>query len=144
PHLAELARKLAVEKEDGRVKLYVTWRALHARRDNPGLFSAGEYLAADVVGARAEHVCAFVRRHEGRVAVAAAPRLMTRLVPQAGDLPLGERVWEDTRLLLPGVEPGRRLRNAFTGEELVAGEQEGRAAVAAAEVFATFPVALLL
>jgi (1->4)-alpha-D-glucan 1-alpha-D-glucosylmutase len=144
PHLAELAQKLAVEKEDGRVKLYVTWRALHARRDNPGLFTTGEYLPADAVGSRQEHVCAFVRRREGRVAVAAAPRLMTRLVAQPGGPPLGAPVWEDTRLLLPNVEPGRRLRNVFTGEELVAAEQDGRASVAAAEVFASFPVALLV
>jgi (1->4)-alpha-D-glucan 1-alpha-D-glucosylmutase len=110
----------------------------------PGRVTEGEYLPADAPGARGEHVCSFVRRHAGRLAVAAAPRLVTRLVPQAGGLPLGRAAWEDTRLVLPGVEPGRRLRNIYTGEELVAGEQEGRAYVAAAELFATFPVALLL
>jgi maltooligosyltrehalose synthase len=68
---------------------------------------------------------------------------MTRLVPQ-GSLPLGAAVWNDTRLLLPGAEPGRRLRNLFTGEEVTAGEQDGRASVMAAEVFANFPVALLM
>jgi (1->4)-alpha-D-glucan 1-alpha-D-glucosylmutase len=144
PKLPEFARRLAQAPEDGRVKLYVTWRALHARRDNPGLFTAGDYLPAEVVGARAEHVCAFVRRRAGRCAVAAAPRLMTRLLPRAGDLPPGAAVWQETRLLLPGVEPGRRLRNVFTGEELAVGEHQGHAAVAAAEVFANFPVALLV
>ncbi|HEX5270677.1 MAG TPA: malto-oligosyltrehalose synthase, partial [Gemmataceae bacterium] len=139
---AEFARGLAAAPEDGRVKMYVTWRSLHARRDNPGLFTTGEYLPAEVVGPRADHVCAFVRRREGRLAVAAAPRLMTRLVGE-GDLPLGA-VWDDTRLLLPGVEPGRRLKNLFTGEELTAGEHDGRTSVAAAEVFASFPVALLM
>jgi (1->4)-alpha-D-glucan 1-alpha-D-glucosylmutase len=139
--LAEFARGLALTPEDGRVKMYVTWRALRARRDNPGLFTTGEYLPAEVVGSRRDHVCAFARRHEGRLAVAAAPRLMTRLVPEAGGPPLGAAVWGDTRLLLPGVEPGRRLRNLFTGEELTAGEG---ASVPAAEVFANFPVALLM
>jgi (1->4)-alpha-D-glucan 1-alpha-D-glucosylmutase len=144
PGLAEFARSLTAEKEDGRVKMYVTWRALHARRDNPGLFTAGEYLPVDVVGPRRDHVCAFVRRQNGALAVAAAPRLMTRLVPEVGGLPVGAAVWEDTRLLLPGAEPGRRLRNVFTGEEVVPAEYEGQAAVAAAEVFANFPVVLLL
>ena len=124
--------------------MYVTWRALHARRDNPGLFTAGEYLPVDVVGPRRDHVCAFVRRQNGALAVAATPRLMTRLVPEVGGLPVGAAVWEDTRLLLPGAEPGRRLRNVFTGEEVVPAEYEGQAAVAAAEVFANFPVVLLL
>jgi (1->4)-alpha-D-glucan 1-alpha-D-glucosylmutase len=142
--LAEFARRLALEKEDGRVKLYVTWRALQARREHHGLFTRGEYLPADVIGERREHICAFVRRQNGVVAVAAAPRLMTHLVPNMGELPLGGAVWQDTRLLLPGTEPGRRLRNMLTGEELVAGEHEGLAALMAADVFASVPVALLL
>jgi (1->4)-alpha-D-glucan 1-alpha-D-glucosylmutase len=143
-NLAEFARRLAETKEDGRVKLYVTWRALHARRDHPGLFTTGDYLPAEAVGSRGDHVCAFVRRAEGAVAVAAAPRLMTRLVAQTGELPVGAAVWEDTQLLLPGVEPGRRLRNVFTGEEVVVREREGKSMVAAADVFANFPVALML
>jgi (1->4)-alpha-D-glucan 1-alpha-D-glucosylmutase len=85
-----------------------------------------------------------VRRRDRHLAVAAAPRLLTHLVPEAGDLPLGPAVWQDTRLLLPGVEPGRRLRNVMTGEELTPGEHEGQAIVTAAQVFANFPVALLL
>jgi (1->4)-alpha-D-glucan 1-alpha-D-glucosylmutase len=144
PRLVELIRDLVAAPQDGRVKMYVTWRSLRARRDNPGLFTTGEYLPADVTGSRRDHFCAFVRRHDGRLAVAAAPRLMTSLAPQAGGLPLGVSVWEDTRLLLPGVEPGRRLRNLFTGEELTAGGEDGRAFVTAAEVFANFPVALLM
>jgi (1->4)-alpha-D-glucan 1-alpha-D-glucosylmutase len=142
--LTQFARQLAAEKEDGRVKLYVTWRALHARRDQPGLFTVGDYLPIEATGVRREHVCAFVRRHNEHVAMVAAPRLMTRLVPEFGDLPLGEAVWQDTRVPLPGIEPGRRLRNVFTGEEVMAAEHEGRASVRAAEAFAHFPVALLL
>jgi len=142
--LAAWARQLAAAKEDGRVKLYVTWRALSARRANPGLFTTGDYLPAAVIGRAADHVCAFVRQHAGRVSVAAAPRLLTHLVPQVGDLPLGAAVWNDTRLLLPGVAPGQRLRNLFTGEQVTAVEDEGQAAVRVAEVFASFPVALLV
>ncbi len=144
PQLVEFARKLAANPEDGRVKLYATWRTLHARRDNPGLFTTGEYLPADATGSRRDHICAFVRRREGRLAVVAAPRLITGLVQQTSDLPVGAAVWEDTRLLLPGVEPGRRLRNLFTGEELTAGDEAGQASVTAGEVFANFPVALLM
>jgi (1->4)-alpha-D-glucan 1-alpha-D-glucosylmutase len=144
PGLAEFARRLTVEKENGRVKLYVTWRALQARREHRGLFTRGEYLPADVIGERREHIGAFVRRQNGVVAVAAAPRLMTHLVPNMSELPLGGAVWQDTRLLLPGIEPGRRLRDVLTGEELLAGEHEGQAALMAADVLASFPVALLL
>ena len=144
PRLAEHAWALAAAKEDGRVKLYVTWRALTCRRDHPGLFGEGDYLPADTGGSRREHVVAFARRREGRCAVVAVPRLMTRLVAKAGDLPLGPAAWEDTWLTTAGVTPGARLRNVFTGETLTAGERHGLASFAAAEVFAHFPVALMV
>ena len=46
-------------------------------------------------------------------------------------------------LPLPGVTPGERLRNVFTGEEIEARSHEGGAAMPLDEVLAHFPVALL-
>ena len=43
-----LARELLGAKEDGRVKLYVTWQALTCRREYRGLFSVGEYMPIEV------------------------------------------------------------------------------------------------
>ncbi len=54
--LRELARELIAAKEDGRVKLYVTHRALQCRRDNPGLFADGTYLRWSR-GERGETTC---------------------------------------------------------------------------------------
>jgi (1->4)-alpha-D-glucan 1-alpha-D-glucosylmutase len=142
--LPGLARELAAAKEDGRVKLYVTSTALRCRTEFPGLFAEGEYLPAEAAGLRQDHVFGFVRRQGNTWAVVAVPRLLTRLVPGVGELPLGPDVWQETALLLPGVEPGLRLRNVFTGEGLVVGEHQGRASLPMAEVFADFPVALFL
>src|SRR5207302_5606337 len=47
PRLPELARELTATKEDGRIKLYVTYRSLHCRREQPALFTTGEYLSAE-------------------------------------------------------------------------------------------------
>jgi (1->4)-alpha-D-glucan 1-alpha-D-glucosylmutase len=137
-----LARELVEARADGRVKLYLLSRALRCRRDHPGLFSEGEYLPAAAAGAHAESVCGFVRRRGPAQAVAAAPRLLTRVV-RPDELPLGP-VWGDGALLLPEVAPESRWWNAFTGEILSAKEQDGRAALPLAEVFANFPAALLL
>jgi (1->4)-alpha-D-glucan 1-alpha-D-glucosylmutase len=142
--LVDLARDLLDTRQDGRIKLYVTCRALRCRRDHPGLFSTGEYLPAEVLGSRAEHVCAFVRRWERRCAVAAVPRLVARLLAGETGFPLGADVWQDTRLLLPGLVPRQRLRNIFTEEVHRASERQGQASLAAADVFAHFPVALLV
>jgi (1->4)-alpha-D-glucan 1-alpha-D-glucosylmutase len=142
--LAGLARELIRHKTDGRVKLYVTWRALRCRRARPGLFSMGEYLPGEAVGAAREQAFGFARRLGGRWAVTAAPRLLRGLKLDAEGLPLGRGVWGDTRLLLNGVDPGVRWRNVFTGEEATLGDHEGKPSLALGEAFAHFPVALLV
>src|SRR5439155_30714 len=131
--LRDLARSLLDARHDGRVKLYLSYRALHCRRDHPGLFSAGEYLPLEITGDRAKHLFAFARRSGEQWAVVAVPRLLTRLVPDGRQPPLGE-VWQDTRVILPPIEPGLRWRNAFTGEVLSAAEHEGRLSLAATEL----------
>ena len=77
-------------------------------------------------------------------AVVAVPRLVAGLAPDPSRPPLGLEVWQDTRLILPGVDPGTRWRHAFTGEILVAEDRDGQPSLAAADVFAHFPVALLI
>jgi (1->4)-alpha-D-glucan 1-alpha-D-glucosylmutase len=141
---ANLARELTATKEDGRIKLFVTYRTLRCRRDHAGLFSVGEYLPAETSGTHGDNVCAFVRRWEGRCAMVAAPRLLTRLPTEVGQAPLGEGVWGDTMLLLAGVRSRQRLQNLYTGEILTPAPAQGMAALPAAEVFRDFPVALLL
>ena len=141
--LRDVARQLVTDKQDGRIKLYVTYRSLRCRRDHPGLFSAGEYWALTSAGERAEHVFAFARRAGETLAIVAVPRLLTRLVPDATQPPLGPEVWRDTRLELTGVE-GVDWQNIFTGEAVVPTRHLGRLSLAAADIFQDFPVALLL
>ncbi len=138
PH-DDLARELTRHVEAGRIKLYVTHRALLCRRQHPGLFSEGEYHAADAQGSRADNVIAFVRRAGGISALVAAPRLVTRL---GSAMPLGEDAWQDT--LVPVSGPARRFRDAFSGAILTADERDGQAWFRAADLFARFPVALLV
>ncbi len=141
--LRELARGLVAAKEDGRVKLFVTWRSLQCRRERPGLFSAGEYIPLAAVGAQAVHLFAFARRAGAACALVAVPRLPARLAPDPAHPPLGAAVWQETRLLLPDVDPAVRWCNVFTGECLTPTENEGRLSLAAADLLAHFPVALL-
>ena len=92
-------------------------------------------------GARAGHVVAFARRVQEAWVVAAAPRLTTRL-SRAPAPPVGQEVWQDTVLPLPADAP-TLWRDAFTGATIRL-EQDGPRALAAADVFARFPVALLV
>jgi (1->4)-alpha-D-glucan 1-alpha-D-glucosylmutase len=131
------AADLLESRTTGAVKLYVTRRALQARRDHPGLFTTGEYLPMSVEGAAERgHIFAFARRLGDRWALAVVPRLFTSLV-HPGQMPVGPAVWHDTRLALPA---GLRLRNVFTGVRMTTSARPAPVA----EVLADFPVALLL
>ncbi len=67
------------------------------------------------------------------------PRLLPRLIPEPGQLPLGPEIWDDTHLLLPEDLRGRSWHNVLTGELVPAA-----AALSAASLLKHFPVALLL
>ena len=135
---AELARQLLESRDDGRIKLYVTWQAMQARHDHEGLFTVGDYVPIVAVGSQSEHVFAFARRHGEAQAIVAIPRLAAKLLSGGKTLPLGPDVWGDTRLPLSGLE--QRWRNVLTGEMLDAGE----GSIVAAELFSTLPIALLV
>ena len=142
--LRDLARDLVASKEDGRIKLYVTHRSLACRREHPGLFTAGEYIPLAAEGSKAAHLFAFARRDGDAAAVVAVPRLVARLAPEPGHPPMGAEIWQDTRLTLRGLNPTLRWRVAFTGEVLTPEVRDGQPSLAAADLFAHFPVALLV
>lgn len=140
--LRALAAELLVARRDGRVKLYLLWRALQARRRHPALRPGGGYRPLSAAGPRAEHVCAFARTHPDDHVVVVAPRWFTRLRGPDG-LPCGEAVWGGTEVSLGGLPAASRYRNLFTGEVVPAPAGAGGPALALAAVLATFPVALL-
>ena len=79
-----LMGSLVMGMRDGRCKLFLTWKVLQFRRDHAALFRDGEYLPLRVIGEYASNVCAFARRHEGKLAVTIAPRLYLRLLGPSG------------------------------------------------------------
>lgn len=126
--------------QDGRIKLYLTWKGLRCRRAHSQLFLEGDYIPLAVTGAGQRNVCAFARRRGSEWLIAAVPWLTTNLVA-AGKFPLDESVWGNTGLQLPRSAP-RQWRNVFTGETL--GTRSGReASLSLAEVFRELPVTLL-
>ena len=138
-----LCHELLANRVDGCIKLYVHYKTLNFRKGRRGLFSSGEYTPLSIVGTRANHVVAFARRLGDSVALVAVPRLVTRLIPSDDQVPLGEPVWQNTRLLLPADIASRDWCNPFTGESFVASRDDGQLSLGVAEIFAHFPIALL-
>ncbi|MGH7263464.1 MAG: malto-oligosyltrehalose synthase [Candidatus Rokuibacteriota bacterium] len=140
--LTALAGDLLAARTDGRVKLYLIWRALQARARHPALRPGGGYRPLSPVGARAEHVCAFARVAPSDHVVVLAPRWFTRLA-RPDRLPCGPEAWADTEVALDGLPRVPAYRDVFTGRPVAWRTTGGRMAVAVAEALASFPVALL-
>jgi (1->4)-alpha-D-glucan 1-alpha-D-glucosylmutase len=116
----------------GRAKVLLLRLALHVRREEPELFRSGDYRPLNADGPLAPHVFAFARAIAGRALVCAVPRLVLAPLEAGG----GVVRWEG-RLSLPPALPGR-------WRDVVSGTVREGHSLALAELFADFPVAMLL
>ena len=139
-----LAQELLQTWEDGRIKLYVTQQTLTYRRQHPDLFRAAEYVPVEVIGRRQKHLCVFARLHRQQTVIVVAPRLLTQVISDPTELPLGDDVWSKTWLVLPSDSSEHAYWNLFTGERILPHHHEGSWCLALGEVLAHFPVALLV
>jgi (1->4)-alpha-D-glucan 1-alpha-D-glucosylmutase len=122
---------------DGRIKMFLIYKTLAARREHQNLFLDGSYSQIRVTGKYRDHIIAFSREFENSIAVIIAPRWFTSLVDE-NSFPLGIKVWGDTSVYLPA--PGSRVwGNAVTGETI---EKGGRVAIG--DILTNFPTALLI
>jgi (1->4)-alpha-D-glucan 1-alpha-D-glucosylmutase len=96
---------------DGRIKLSLTQRLLHLRREHGELFREGNYEAINFGGTFADCAIGFVRRHQDRAVVVIVPRLSSRV----GFPPVGQR-WQDTHANLASGLSG--LRDVFSDREV--------------------------
>lgn len=135
---AQIATQLA-DPQDGRAKLWVTWRLLALRREMPLLFRDGDYTALEIHGAKAGHALAFRRSHAGNTLVVIAGRLFAGLLGGETIRLLGAPVWESTTVMVK-LADGTRLQNVLTDEILIVAH--GRIRLSAA--FGSLPVAALV
>lgn len=127
------ARRLLESWEDGRIKLYVTARALRIRRERAALFRDGAYVPLAVVGGAADRFIAFERVLGSERAVAVVPRLSARPLWTDG-LRAAATLAAGASLELNGARP-LGLTDAFTGAVL---PEDG----SLAEALAALPFAL--
>lgn len=139
----EFLRAMLRHLGDGRAKLFLTWKALTARKAYPELFARGDYLPLEARGERAEHLVAFMRRSENAGIVMVAARWFTRLLRAQDADPIGEEVWGDARIQLPENAKASRFRDLLGGVEIRAEESDGGLCLPVSQVLKHFPVALL-
>jgi (1->4)-alpha-D-glucan 1-alpha-D-glucosylmutase len=142
PDLTALCTELLEHWADGRVKLYLTHRALTLRRERARLFGAGEYRGLAPGGRHADHVVALARVDGTDAVIAAVPRLTARLAGLTGRFPVGEPAWEHTWIALPDDLAGV-YRDRFSGLTVATERYDGVTVLSVPALFAHFPVALL-
>jgi (1->4)-alpha-D-glucan 1-alpha-D-glucosylmutase len=140
--LRELARDIVADKDNGMIKLYLIYKALHYREKNSEIFERGEYLTIEVMGEKANNVCAFARRIGNFITLIVAPRFFAGLMQQE-ELPFGKEVWKDSFIVVPFDAPGVRYHNIFTGEIITAVSYKGATVLYLSELIANFPAALM-
>jgi (1->4)-alpha-D-glucan 1-alpha-D-glucosylmutase len=135
--ISRLSEDLLSTKEDGRVKLFLVHRALLARKNRAKLFQDGAYTPLEATGRHDGNIVAFARRNDDAWGLCITPRFLTSMI-EWDELPIGEKVWEDTYIELPGGAPAT-WRDAITGQII-----EGDRKLPLGLVFRHFPAALLL
>jgi (1->4)-alpha-D-glucan 1-alpha-D-glucosylmutase len=138
-----LADDLVASRDDGRIKLYLIYKAINFRRERRKLFECGRYLPLETVGNRSDHLCVFDRSFDVESVIVVAPRFFTGLIEGAGGLPLGEEVWQDTRIIVPFDGAGNRYRNIFTGEIVSSASLGENTVLNVADILKVFPVGFL-
>jgi (1->4)-alpha-D-glucan 1-alpha-D-glucosylmutase len=152
---SQCAAELLEHRTDGRIKMFVTTRALAARREWREVYERGDYVPLPVAGARRDCLFGFARvvakshhASEPLVAITCVPRLIGSLISDAATPPLGQLVWGDTRIELPPDLPADRLpvrfRDVFTGATIEPERTAEGVTIGASTLFDRFPVALLV
>jgi (1->4)-alpha-D-glucan 1-alpha-D-glucosylmutase len=136
-----LVCKLISRWADGRIKLYITYKALNFRKDNPDLFLQGDYSPLAAEGDREKNILALARRHGSNWALAVAARFLTHIA-EPGRPAIGREVWGESVLRLPPKAPVRWI-DTFTGVEHRAIESGPSLTLPLQRIFRHLPVAFL-
>ena len=138
---AAIASELLAAWPDGRLKMYVIWRALGYRRQHSVLFTEGEFIPLEVVGQQSEHVIAYLRRQGKVQVIAIIPRWVAK-IPASSDAAATTDFWRGTNLLLPAGSP-IAWSNVFTVSSTEAKGGAGKLWIAVGDLLKDFPIALL-
>jgi (1->4)-alpha-D-glucan 1-alpha-D-glucosylmutase len=146
-------RELLARWPDPRIKMLLIWRGLEFRRHHPEVFGGG-YLPLATEGAHGGQLLAFARGDLNGAAVCIVPRMTYeswRTRKGARKVSFGGRAtpwplaswWRETTIILPPECPSR-WRHLITDDEITCASQpDGSWRLDAADVFRSFPVALL-
>lgn len=104
----------------------------------------GSYVPLAVKGEQAAHVCAYARIAGNSYVITVAPRFFAGLTDEATILPIGEKIWGDTTVVIPFHKRGTHYLCAFTGKVLEPQQRLSGWRLSVAQMLAEFPVGLFV
>jgi (1->4)-alpha-D-glucan 1-alpha-D-glucosylmutase len=138
-----LTKELFAQPDDGRIKMYVTCRALDWRRKHARLFREGAYFPLGGAGRRGRNLIAFGRGSREHHVIVAVGRFFTGF----GKLPqeaAGETAWSDTFLSVAPDLLREQYVDLFTGQTIRADCERDARQLSMTEIFMHMPVSLLI
>jgi len=137
-------RELMSSKKDSRIKIYALSKGLLARKNDKELFLQGSYQYLEVEGEYANHIVAYYRKYEDRVAIVLVGRFFSRLCKDVSILPLGMQVWKDTRLLLPSEISDLEYSDIYTDRKFSANQNGIGVNILVGDIFEFFSFSILV
>lgn len=138
----QLLKDMLGHKEDGRIKQFVTLRALAARQHFSEVFEQGDYVPLKAVGPASQNVVAYSRTYNDRAVIVVVPRFLTSLIGP-DELPCTERVWKDTAIELPEGANNQKPWTNWLSNRAITTATPPIGKLLLKDVFSHFPVALL-
>ena len=140
--LLEEIRKMSVKnmwaaRKNGGIKMYITQQLLQARKENPSLFTDGDYIPLEVKGAYKEYILAFARVNNNSCCVVIIPLHIATLSTKQQTI-VDNIDWKDT--CVKSLYEDGLWNNITTREKLII----KAATINVKEVFNTLPIAMLI
>ena len=134
-HYDHFIPELISSWKDGRVKMFLIYRSLQARKMLSDVFQHGTYIPLTVKGTYKEQVVGFARKYQNQWAVTVVPRYVVPFMVEPGQLMKSE-MWKDTVIELPESCP-EVWYNAVSAQKI-----HSTRTVVVGELFKLFPCAL--
>jgi (1->4)-alpha-D-glucan 1-alpha-D-glucosylmutase len=139
----QVAADVFAHWDDGRIKMYVTYKALALRKRYASVLREADYVALEPAGGPAGgHVVGFARQYGSHVFVVAVPRFLTGLLDGGQRVAIKAEAWKGSYLRIPSHLPPS-YEDVFTGRKARTEEYQHNEALHCADLFDAFPVALL-
>ncbi|MDP4174899.1 MAG: malto-oligosyltrehalose synthase [Bacteroidota bacterium] len=138
-NIQKYLKKLVSDMSDGKIKMFLTYKVIKARNENPELFQLGEYIPLETGGKYKNNIVAFARHYQNLWAITIAPRFLTSLVKE-NHMPFGQKVWDDTHLILPTVI--KQLKDILSNDFV--GTNSSSSLLSIGDILKNFPVSLII